>query len=313
VASEMFTMVVDLIRQSTMTADESTLSAAELRAGMEAMTGAVALVDGTIVEPLDVGGVPSEWVRPAAAVVTDRVPDACVLYLHGGGYVIGSVNTHRGLASHLAARSGLPVLVVDYRLGPEHVFPAALDDALTAYEWLLSRGFTADRIVIAGDSAGGGLTLATLLALRDRGRPLPALGVAISPWTDLTLSGDSMDTMDAHDPMVRRPGLQRMADWYVGAGSASDPLASPLFGDPTGLPPLLVHVGEVETLLDDATRFADKAQAAGVDVTLEVWPEMIHVWHAFGAAIPESDAAVTRIAEFVAQRLNLPAPATTPA
>jgi monoterpene epsilon-lactone hydrolase len=305
-ASEMFAMVVDLIGQTTAsTLDEATLPAAELRARMEAMVGALPLIDGTTVEPLDVDGVPAEWVSPA----TIAAPDACILYLHGGGYVIGSCNTHRPLASHLAARTGLPVLLVDYRLGPEHVFPAAVDDAVTAYAWLLARGFEPGRIVVAGDSAGGGLTLATLLALRDREIALPALAVPISPWTDLTLSGDSMTSMADRDPMVKREGLQRMADWYVGDGDAGAPLVSPLFGDLHGLPPLLIHVGEVETLRDDAVRFAERARAAGVDVTLEVWPEMIHVWHVFGAAVPESEAAVTRVAEFITQRLGVSAPA----
>ena len=211
-ASDAFTMLIELIRTNFAPMSDANLSAAELRAGMESVAGVVSPLPGTTVEPIDVGGVPSEWVRPAAAVA----PDTCVLYLHGGGYVIGSCNTHRALASHLAGRAGLPVLVVDYRLGPEHPYPAAVDDALTAYEWLLDAGFEPDRIVVAGDSAGGGLTLATLLALRDRGRPLPALGVPISPWTDLTLSGDSMTSMAEHDPMVTRHGLQRMADWYVG-------------------------------------------------------------------------------------------------
>jgi epsilon-lactone hydrolase len=304
-ASEMFTVVVDLIGQSTAMLDDATLSAAELRAGMESMAGVLPLLDGATVETVDVDGVPSEWVRPAAVAVSD----ACILYLHGGGYVIGSCNTHRPLASHLATRAGLPVLLVDYRLGPEHVFPAAVDDAITAYTWLLAQGFEPGRIVIAGDSAGGGLTLAMLLALRDRGLPLPALGVPISPWTDLTLSGESMTSMADRDPMVTRDGLQRMADWYVGDSDPTTPLASPLFGELSGLPPLLIHVGEVETLRDDAVRFAALAEAAGVDVTLEVWPEMIHVWHAFGAAVPESDAAVTRVAEFITQRLGVPAPA----
>jgi epsilon-lactone hydrolase len=303
-ASELFETVVEMIRQANVAGGESTLTAVELRSGMEAMVGALPLIEGTVVEPVAAGGVPSEWVRPAMAVTAD----ACVLYLHGGGYVMGSLNTHRAFASHLAARTGLPVLVVDYRLGPEFPFPAALDDALAAYEWLLVQGFSAGRVVIAGDSAGGGLTLATLLALRDRGRPLPAAAVPISPWTDLTLSGDSMDALEAQDPMVQRVGLQRMADWYLGDQDATDPLASPVFGDCAGLPPLLIHVGAVETLLDDSTRFAARAEAAGVDVTLEVWPEMIHVWHAFGPMVPESEAGVTRVAEFVAQHLSLPAP-----
>jgi acetyl esterase/lipase len=301
----MFTVVADLIGQTMATTlDEAALPATELRARMESMVGTLPLLDGTTVETVDIDGVPAEWVRPAVVAA-----DACILYLHGGGYVIGSCNTHRPLASHLAARSGLPLLVVDYRLGPEHRYPAAVGDALAAYAWLRAHGFGPGGIVVAGDSAGGGLTLATLLAVRDRGLPRPALGVAISPWTDLTLSGDSMASMADRDPMVKRDGLQRMADWYLGDADPRDPLVSPLFGDPTGLPPLLIHVGEVETLRDDAVRFAERATAAGVDVTLEVWPEMIHVWHAFGAAVPESEAAVTRVAEFVAARLGLSAPA----
>jgi monoterpene epsilon-lactone hydrolase len=306
-ASDAFSTVLELIRPNFASLGDVDVSALELRAGIESSVGAMPLPDGTTIEPLSVGGVPSEWVRPGVVVA----PDACVLYLHGGGYVIGSCNTHRPLASHLACRTGLPVLLVDYRLAPEHPYPAAVDDALTAYEWLLARGFEPGRIVVAGDSAGGGLTLATLLALRDRGRPQPALGVAISPWTDLTLSGESMTSMADRDPMVTRGGLQRMADWYAAGCDPTESLVSPLFADPTGLPPLLIHVGEVETLRDDAVRFADRAAKAGVDVTLEVWPEMIHVWHVLGPDVPESEAGVARIAEFVADRVGLSAPAAT--
>lgn len=306
-ASDAFSTVVELIRQNFAYLGDVELSARELRAGMESMVGAMPVLDGTTVEPLSVEGVPSEWVRPGVVVA----PDACVLYLHGGGYVIGSCNTHRPLASHLACRTGLPVLVVDYRLAPEHPYPSAVDDALTAYEWLLARGFEPGRIVVAGDSAGGGLTLATLLALRDRGRQQPALGVPISPWTDLTLSGESMTSMADRDPMVNRAGLQRMADWYAAGCDPTEPLVSPVFADPTGLPPLLIHVGEAETLRDDAVRFAERAAKAGVDVTLEVWPEMIHVWHVLGTDVPESEAGVARIAEFIADRLGLPTPTTS--
>jgi epsilon-lactone hydrolase len=308
-ASDAFSTVVELIRQNFAYIGDVELSAQELREGMESVVGALPLLEGTTVEPVSVDGVPSEWVRPDVVVA----PDACVLYLHGGGYVIGSCNTHRPATSHLARRTGLPVLLVDYRLAPEHPYPAAVDDALTAYEWLLARGFAPGRIVVVGDSAGGGLTLATLLALRDRGRPQPALGVAISPWTDLTLSGESMSSMAGRDPMVHRAGLQRMADWYAAGCDPTEPLVSPLFADPTGLHPLLIHVGEVETLRDDAVRFAERATKAGVDVTLEVWPEMIHVWHVLGPDVPESEAGVARIAEFIADRLGLPTPATTAA
>jgi epsilon-lactone hydrolase len=305
VPSAEFTMVLDLIREHFGPLSDLDKTAVELRAGIEAGAAAAPPIDGTSIEVVDVDGVPAEWVRPEINVA----PDACILYLHGGGYVIGSCNTHRGIASHLAQRTGLSVLVIDYRLGPEDPYPAAVDDALTAYEWLLAAGLEHGRIVVAGDSAGGGLTFATLLALRDSGNRMPGLGVAISPWTDLTLSGDSMDSMDGQDPMVSRVGLQRMADWYLGSSNPTDPLASPLFGDLTGLPPLLIHVGEIETLRDDAVRFATRVKAAGGDVTLEVWPEMIHVWHVFGPGVPESEAAVTRVAEFIAKRLELPTPA----
>jgi epsilon-lactone hydrolase len=307
-ASDAFTTLIELIRANFALISDADRSADELRAGMEAMAGVVVPLTGTTVEAIDVGGVPCEWVRPELVAA----PDACVLYLHGGGYVIGSCNTHRALASHLAARSGLAVLVVDYRLAPEHPYPAAVDDALIAYEWLLAHGFEPDRVVVAGDSAGGGLTLATMLALHDRRRPLPALGVPISPWTDLTLSGESMTSMAEHDPMVTRHGLARMADWYVAGADPKAPHVSPLFADPAdlaGLPPLLIHVGENETLRDDAVRFAARARDAGVDVTLEVWPEMIHVWHVFGPDVPESEAGVARIAQFIAERLGLRAPA----
>jgi monoterpene epsilon-lactone hydrolase len=266
------------------------------------------LPKGSRFSPADAGGVKSEWMD-MPLIDKGRV----FLLLHGGGYNAGSPRTHRKMAAFLSRAAHARVLTPDYRLAPEHVFPAAVKDALKAYGWLLENGHTEQQIVVGGDSAGGGLTLALLFALRDRGRPLPALGVPISPWTDLTLSGDSMDSMADRDPMVKRPGLQRMADWYVGGADPKDPLVSPLFGDPTGLPPLLIHVGEVETLRDDAVRFAQRATEAGVEVTLEVWPEMIHVWHVFGPDVPESEAAVARIAEFIAARLDLPAPAPTAA
>ncbi|HKZ07976.1 MAG TPA: alpha/beta hydrolase [Methylomirabilota bacterium] len=236
----------------------------------------------------------AEWLEPPAAR-----PNAALLYLHGGGYVIGSPRSHRHLAAALAAAAGAPTLLPDYRLAPEHPFPAAVEDAVAAYRWLLARGIPAAGIAIAGDSAGGGLTMATLLALRDRGLPRPAAGVCISPWVDLTCSGASYGGKAASDPIVTQTGVAEMARAYVGAGDPRAPLASPLFADLRGLPPLLVHVGSEEVLLDDAVGLAERARAAGVTATLEIWPDMIHVWHWFHPMLDEGRKAVAGIGDFV--------------
>jgi phosphinothricin tripeptide acetyl hydrolase len=193
-------------------------------------------------------------------------------------------------------------LLPDYRLAPEHPFPAAVDDAVAAYRWLLDRGQTPERMVLAGDSAGGGLTVATLLALRDRGLPLPAAGVCISPWVDLTLSGASYDAKAATDPIVTRDGVTEMARAYLGQTEARTPLASPLFADLSGLPPLLIQVGSEEVLLDDSVALAKRAKTAGVDATLEIWPSMIHVWHWFLPMLDEAQAAIDVIGAFVQAR-----------
>jgi len=251
------------------------------------------------VEAVPAGGVPSEWLVPAGART-----DAAVLYLHGGGYVIGSPRSHRHVAAAVAAAAGIAALLPDYRLAPEHPFPAAVDDAVAAYGWLLDRGIAPGRIAVAGDSAGGGLTVATLLALRERGRPLPAAGVCISPWVDLTCSGASYATRAAVDPMVTRDGVAEMARQYLAGADAKTPLASPLHADLAGLPPLLIQVGSDEVLLDDSTQLGAQARAAGVDAEVEVWPDMIHVWHWFLPMLDEAQRAVERIGEFVKGRLR---------
>ena len=242
---------------------------------------------------------PAEWLRPPGART-----DAVVLYLHGGGYVIGSPRSHRHLAAAIAAAAGTAALLVDYRLAPEHPFPAALDDAVAAYQWLLGRGLAPSRIVVAGDSAGGGLTVATLLALRDRGLPQPAGGVCISPWVDLTCSGATYATKAAVDPIVTRESVAMMAQAYAGAGDPKAPLLSPLYADLSGLPPLLVQIGSDEVLLDDALGLGERARAAGVDVTVEEWPAMIHVWHWFLPMLAEAERAVGVIGSFVRARLG---------
>jgi acetyl esterase/lipase len=224
-----------------------------------------------------------------------------MLYLHGGGYVIGSITTHRELAGRLSRAAAARVLIIDYRLAPEHPYPAAVEDATTAYRWLLQNGAMPARTVIAGDSAGGGLTVATLLALRDAGEPLPAAGVCLSPWTDMEGIGESMRTKAGVDPIVQRAGLLHFADLYLHGADPRSPLAAPLYANLQGLPPLLIQVGTRETLLDDATRLATRAQAEGVEVTLEPWEDMIHVWQLFAPLLPEGQQAIERIGEYVRQ------------
>ncbi|MEJ5220994.1 MAG: alpha/beta hydrolase [Tepidiforma sp.] len=267
----------------------------QMRANMEGMAALGGAEPGTALEPADAAGVPAEWsVAPGASRTR------AILYLHGGGYVIGSIATHRGLVSRLSAASGAAGFAIDYRLAPEHPFPAAVDDAVAAYRWLLGQGLEPGRIAIAGDSAGGGLTVATLLALRDAGAPLPACAVVFSPWTDLALEGASMDARDARDPMVHRPGLQQMADWYLAGQDPRQPLASPIHGDLRGLPPLLIQVGTEETLYDDAVRIAVRAVEAGVPVAFEPYPEMFHVFQIFGM-LPEAHTAVKAAGAFIAR------------
>jgi acetyl esterase/lipase len=214
------------------------------------------------------------------------------------------VRSHRALVARVAAASGARGLNVDYRLAPEHPFPAAVDDAVAAYRWLLEGGLDPARIVVAGDSAGGGLTVSTLLALRDAGDPLPAGGVCISPWTDLACTGESITSRAEHDPMVQGPGLLDMAAAYLAGHDPRAPLASPLYAELHDLPPLLIHVGSAETLLDDATRLADRARDAGTAVELDVWDDMVHVWHAFAPLLPEADEAIGRIGAWVRGRMG---------
>lgn len=273
------------------------LTVAERRAQYERAEKVFPTPPEVKVERVSAPVAPAEWLRPPGAVA-GRV----VLYLHGGGYVIGSPRSHRHLAAAIAAAGQASALLLDYRLAPEHPYPAAVDDATAAYRWLLEQGVAPGHVVIGGDSAGGGLTVATLLALRDARLPLPAGGVCISPWVDLTFSGASYRTRAAVDPIVKRPGIDEMARAYLGATAAQTPLASPLFADLRGLPPLLIHVGSDEVLLDDAVQLADRAKTAGVDATLEVWDRMIHVWHWFLPMLDEAQGAVDGIGRFIQSR-----------
>jgi acetyl esterase/lipase len=233
--------------------------------------------------------VPAEWiVAPGAA------EDRYVLYLHGGGYVMGSINTHREMVSRISRAAGVRALALDYRLAPESPFPAAVDDATGAYRWLLAQGAKP-----AGDSAGGGLTLATLVAIRDAKLPVPAAGVCLSPWADMEGVGASMTSKAKEDPIVQKEMLLGMAKLYLGGADPKTPLAAPLHADLRGLPPLLIQVGSAETLLDDSTRVAERAKAAGVKVDLEVWSEMIHVWQLFAPILPEGQEAIAKIGKFI--------------
>jgi epsilon-lactone hydrolase len=245
-------------------------------------------------EPIRVGDMAAEWIVPPE-VASDRA----ILYLHGGGYVMGSIATHRATVARIARAAKARALAIDYRLAPEHKFPAAVDDSLAAYKWLLAQGYQPNKIVIAGDSAGGGLTLATLLAIRDAKLPMAAAGVAISPWADMEGTGDSFKTRADRDPMVGSSNLGGMAKNYMGDQDPKHPLASPIHANYRGLPPLLIQVGDAETLLDDSNRVAARAKADGVKVDLEVWDDMIHVWHAFAKILPEGQQAIDKIGKFV--------------
>jgi acetyl esterase/lipase len=283
--------VISLIRARA-TAPRKSLE--DDRLSYETMLSAMTLDDDVATERVGAGGVPAEW------VVAPRSDDASVmLYLHGGGYVLGSMRTHRVMLSHLSRASGFKVLGLDYRLAPENPFPAPVEDALAAYRWLLWSGYDPRKIVLAGDSAGGGLVVAAIVAMRYAGEPLPAAGVCLSPWVDMEATGPSFVTNATSDPSVARDRILRLAGVYLAGKSPQAPLASPIHADLRGLPPLLVQVGSIETLLDDARALAQRAQAAGVEVTLEVWEDMPHVWHHFAPMLPEAQQAIARIGEFV--------------
>ena len=292
-ASDELQMIIDAIRSEPKMVG---LSIEEQRAQMEAVFAQFKVPSDVRCDPVDAGGVPAEWIT-TPGVVAERV----IYYLHGGGYVLGSINTHREMVSRLSRAASARVLILDYRLAPENPFPAAVDDSTAAYRWLLSVGVDPARLVIAGESAGGGLTVATLVALRDAGESLPRAGICLSPWVDLECLGESMVTKAEIDPVLTRDSTLMWAKAYLGDTDPRTPLASPLYADLTGLPPLSIQVGTAEVLFDDATRLADRARAAGVDVILEPWDDMIHMWHSLAAILPEGQQAIDRIGEFIRQ------------
>lgn len=272
----------------------------EQRRFLDNMGNNAALPPGLEVSVRELAGRPCEWLRNPG-----HSGEHVFLYLHGGGYVMGSCAAYRALASRLALACGIQAVVPEYRLAPEHPFPAGLDDAVAAYHALLAAGHDPRRIVIGGDSAGGGLTLATLLTLRDAGAPLPAAAVLLSPFTDLTCSGETLTTRAAVEPWLDPTLFDPLARLYAGKHDRAQPLLSPLLGDLRGLPPLLIHVGDHEVLLADSTRLAERARAADVRVEIEVWPELWHVFQFFAPALPEAQRSLDQIGAFVRARLGL--------
>ena len=263
------------------------------------MLAAMPVAEDLTFTPGTLAGLPAlHTASPGAA------EDAVLLYLHGGAYISGTPESYRGLAAELARAAGVRGIALDYRLAPEHPFPAAVDDAVAGYEALLARGFAPGRIVIAGDSAGGGLAMAALVALRDKGAPLPAAALLISPWADLTGNACSLESKAAEDPTLTAEALDIAAAHYLGGASAQHPLASPVLADLTGLPPMLIQVGSAEILLDDALALAAAAGRANAPVRLEIWPQMPHVWHIFAFMLPEGRKAIETAGAFLSGAMS---------
>lgn len=269
----------------------------ERRALMDGNVQVFPLPAGVRVKPADLGGLAAEWAIPDKAD-----PGRTLLYFHGGGYVIGSPASHRHLTGRLAMAARACVLSVDYRLAPEYPFPAAVEDGLQSYRWVLDQGTDPQNLALGGDSAGGGLALATLLRAKAEGLAMPAAAIALSPWTDLTCDSPAYESRKDADPMIGKSGIVEMANLYLNGADPRDPLASPLFADLTGLPPLLIQVGNDEVLLDDARGIERRARAAGVDARLEVWDRMFHVWQAFYQMLPEGEDALDRLGAFLTER-----------
>ena len=272
---------------------------AERRARLDEVGAYWPVADDVELNPVDLDGVPGEW-----SMVPGTDPSRVLVFFHGGGYCSGSIRSHRRMATEAGRAAGVRTLAVGYRLAPEHPFPAARDDALTAWHWLRKQGIDAAHIAVGGDSAGANLSVALMNQLRADSEKLPACAWLVSPWTDLTMSGSTMKTKDAVDPLMHRGYLQELANAYVPAGMENnDPRISVLYADLHGLPPALIQVGSDETLLDDASRFATATGAADVSVTLEIWPHMIHAWHLWNAHLDAGRRALASAAAFIRRHL----------
>lgn len=267
---------------------------AQIRQGFDEMLSQFPPAPGVTFEHADLNGIPARWCIPS------QITDARVLlYLHGGGYMVGSSTGYGPLASQLASRLKARVLIPDYRLAPENPYPAALEDAVRVYSWLLENGVAPHSLTLAGDSCGGGLTLATMVAARDAGLPMPTGAAILSAWADLEAASDSITSKAGEDPLLKVDDLRGMAGAYLGSASPRTPGASPVYANLTGLPPLLIQVGSAEILLDDSTRLAARAGAAGVKVRLDIWPEMFHVWHTYAPVLDEAAEALDDVAAFL--------------
>ena len=273
---------------------------AERRQRLDDVGSVWPVADDVSLEAVNVDGVPGEF-----SIVPGSDPSRALLFFHGGGYCSGSILSHRRMVTEAGRAGGVRTLAVGFRLAPEHPFPAAYDDALTAWRWLRKQGIAANRIAVGGDSAGGGLTLALAMRLRDAGDEVPGCLWLASPWTDLTMSGATLTTKDAVDPLIHKGYLEELASAYVPASMArTDPRISPLFADLRGLPPMLIQVGSAETLLDDSVRLAGAAGAADVPVTLEIWPDMIHAWALWNAKLEAGRQALASAGAFMRRYLR---------
>jgi epsilon-lactone hydrolase len=271
---------------------------AERRARLDAI-GASPPAPDIKLEAVDAGGVPGEW---SLAPGSDAA--RVLMFFHGGGYCSGSIVSHRAMVTETGRAARVRTLAVGYRLAPEHPFPAALEDAVAAYEFVLKQGIGPHHIAIGGDSAGGGLTLACMLKLRATGRPLPGCGWLVSPWIDLAMTGASLADKAAVDPLIQKSYLEELATAYCAGADPANPLISPLNGDLHGLPPLMVQVGSAETLLDDAVRITRRAGDADVPVTVEIWPHMIHAWHVWASQLTDGRRAIASAGAFIRARLQ---------
>lgn len=280
--------------------DAKTADVKAIRRRWHAWSNVLWAAPGVSIERGRIDGLEAEWLRPKHA------PDGKLLvYLHGGGYVMGSCATHRQMVSYIAKAAGVRTLLPEYRLAPEHRFPAAIDDCVAAYRALLAQGYSGDDIVIGGDSAGGGLTMATLMSLRDAGDPLPRAALLLSPWLDVSGNGESMTTHADKDPWFKPEHMDVLRTYYCDEEQKLDPLASPVYGDFSGLPPIYIQVGEDEILLSDSTRAAQRIEAVGGTVELEIWPSLWHVFQVFVHQVPEARQAVGKLGDYVRMSLGL--------
>jgi epsilon-lactone hydrolase len=288
---------IDAVRELVRSKPRPT-SFPERRERLDAIGSTSPLADDIRLEPIDANGVAAEW-----SLAPGSDPSKVLLFFHGGGYCSGSIVSHRGMVTEAGRAARTRTLAVGYRLAPEHPFPAAIEDARSAYRFLLDQGIAASKIVMGGDSAGGGLTLALMTALRDAGQPLPACAWLVSPWVDLQMTGASLAEKANLDPLILKSYLEELASAYLAGADPANPLASPLNADLAGLPPLLVQVGSAETLLDDAVRIARRAGASDVRVNLEIWPHMIHAWHLWAAQLEAGRRAIASAGAFVRAHL----------